>query len=86
MKKYLDFRNDNYDEAVSSLLSIGATVLKGVANKIIEYYVADSASDAALSKQDINKIGEAAPVEINPLEKQLTPEQQQARYNQNCRS
>ena len=60
---------------MSSLLSIGATVLKATANKILEYYISDKASDEALSKQDINKIGEAAPVDITPEEKELTPEE-----------
>ena len=67
-------RNDSYDEAVSSLLSIGATVLKATANKILEYYISDNASDKGLSKNDVNKIGEAAPVDKSSQENQLTPE------------
>ena len=53
---------------MSSLLSIGATVLKVSANKILEYYSSDK-------KSDVNKLGEAAPIEIKPTEDQLTPEE-----------
>ena len=60
---------------MSSLLSIGATILKATANNILEYYISDNASDEALSKHGVNKIGEAAPVDISPEEKQLTPEE-----------
>ena len=60
---------------MSSLLSIGATVLKVSADKILEYYASDKISDEAVSKDDVNKIGEAAPVDIKPVDEQLTPEE-----------
>ena len=60
---------------MSSLLSIGATVLKVSANKIFEYYASDKKYDEVVSKDDVNKIGEAAPVDIKPAEDQLTPEE-----------
>ena len=59
---------------MSSLLSIGATVLKVSADKIFEYYASEPTDDEDVSKVDVNKIGEAAPVDIKSTEEQLTPE------------
>ena len=55
---------------MSSLLRIGASVLKLSANYILE----SSSSQKKISKNDVNKIGEAAPVDIKQ-EDSLNPEE-----------
>ena len=57
-------RTEDYDAAVASLLSVGSLVVKAIADNLIEYYVTDNNSDeVAETKEDIHKIGEAAPIE-----------------------
>ena len=56
---------------MSSLLKIGASVLKLSANYISESY----SSKKTISKSDVNKIGEAAPVNVKQEEETLSKEE-----------
>ena len=56
---------------MSSILKIGASVLKLSANYILESY----SSQKKISKSDVNKIGEAAPIDIKHEDEQLSPEE-----------
>ena len=64
---------------MSSILKIGASVLKLSANYILESY----SSQKKISKNDVNKIGEAAPVDIKHEEEQLSPEEH-SKHQQVC--
>ena len=65
------FRSDSYDEAVNTLLKIGASVLKLSANYILETY----ASRNIAPLDGVNKIGEAAPIEKKKEKEKLSPEE-----------
>jgi len=56
-------RNDGFDDAVGTMMSLGATVLKFGVTKMLE------TSDISGSISNVNKIGEAAPTS------QMTPEE-----------
>jgi hypothetical protein len=56
---------------VSSLLQIGASVLKLSGNYILESY----SSKKTISKSDVNKIGEAVPVHVKKEEEKVSQEE-----------
>ena len=58
------FRNDNFEQAVGTMMSLGATVLKVGVTKMLE------TSSSSSTPSGVNKIGEAASTS------QLTPEEQ----------
>ena len=65
------FRSDSYDEAVNTLLKIGASVLKLSANYILETY----ATRNTVPVDGVNKIGEAAIIEEKKEEVKLSAEE-----------
>ena len=71
LKVILYFRSDSYDEAVNTLLKIGASVLKLSANYILERY----ATRKTVPMDGVNKIGEAALIEEKKEEEKLSPEE-----------
>ena len=65
------FRSDSYDDAVYTLLKIGASVLKLSANYILDTY----SSKTTIPTNGVNKIGEAAQIEENQVKEKLSPEE-----------
>jgi hypothetical protein len=64
-------RSDSYDDAVYTLLKIGASVLKLSANYILDTY----SSKTTIPTNGVNKIGEAAQIEEKQAEEKLSPEE-----------
>ena len=60
----LRYRRDDYDEAVGTLLSIGAAVLKVAGERVLEFYKGG---------ESVNKLGIAAPIDI--IKRELSAEQ-----------